>query len=29
VQWREFSGSMARVLGASAAPALATAGGMA
>ena len=28
-QWREFSGSMARVLGASAAPALATAGGMA
>jgi DNA-binding PadR family transcriptional regulator len=28
-QWREFSGSMARVLGASAAPALATAGGTA
>ena len=28
-QWREFSGSMTRVLGASAAPALATAGGMA
>jgi len=28
-QWREFSGSMARVVGASAAPALATAGGMA
>jgi DNA-binding PadR family transcriptional regulator len=28
-QWREFSGSMARVLGAPAAPALATAGGMA
>ena len=28
-QWREFSGSMTRVLGGSAAPALATAGGMA
>jgi DNA-binding PadR family transcriptional regulator len=27
-QWREFSGSMARVLGASAARALATTGGM-